>query len=384
MQMSYWAMVLHFYQPPTQDVMTTRTILESCYLPLLRMLSRKSGFGLTFNMSGSLLVQLKQLGTDEFFHLVRKLIDEKKVEIVTSVMYHPLMPLTPKDVLIRQIEKNNQTLKNLLGVEKIEGFFPPELAVNTASLDLVNQSYIIIDETALKTKSNLQQSLVKYRKKYLLINNRQVCELMRSYPKKLSAKLVLEAQKNREEEGLIVIANDAELFGHHYSERLEVLVDLLDRKDITFIKTSEAVAQFGDHAISISGIKDSTWQDGQSFDLWTKNPLQKNYLKLLKATYELTSGSSDAAALDFFDQGNSSCYLYWLSNWPWWHPDLVESGAIQLIRTIRGLSIAKEDKIRLEKMYHSFLQRLWLYHWSGTVESKYKERDEELFAIRNK
>ncbi len=179
--MSYWSILLHFYQPPTQELKTTKMILESCYLPLLRMLSKKSGFGLTFNISGSLLVQLKQLGTDEFFDLVKKLIIEEKVEIVTSAMYHPLIPLTPKDVIFREIEKNNLTLNNLLGVKELEGFFPPELAIDTANLDLISQKYIIIDETALKKKSNIQQPLVKYRKKYLLINNRQVCELIRAY-----------------------------------------------------------------------------------------------------------------------------------------------------------------------------------------------------------
>src|SRR5258708_37058336 len=102
--MKYWSIVLHFYQPPTQELNITKMILDSCYLPLLRMLSEKSGFGLTCNISGTLLVQLQQLGAEEFFDLVKKLIDEKKVEMTTSVMYHPLIPLTPQDVLIRQIQ----------------------------------------------------------------------------------------------------------------------------------------------------------------------------------------------------------------------------------------------------------------------------------------
>src|SRR3989338_7396801 len=102
--MKYWSMVLHFYQPPTQELKITKSVLESCYLPLLRMLSEKSGFGLTLNISGSLILQLKRLGADEFFDLIKKLISSGKVEIVNSVMYHPLMPITPKDILIRQIK----------------------------------------------------------------------------------------------------------------------------------------------------------------------------------------------------------------------------------------------------------------------------------------
>ena len=103
---------MHFYQPPTQELKITKSVLENCYLPLLRMLSAKSGFGLTLNISGSLMIQLKKSGANEFFDLIKQLIADGKIEMVNSAMYHPLMPITPKDVLERQIVKNSQTLKD--------------------------------------------------------------------------------------------------------------------------------------------------------------------------------------------------------------------------------------------------------------------------------
>lgn len=376
-------MVLHFYQPPTQEPGITKTVLESCYLPLLRILSEKSGFGLTLNISGSLILQLKQLGADEFFDLVRKLIYEEKIEITSSAMHHPLIPIIPKPVVIRQIEKNSQILKSSLGVEKTEGFFPPELAVDNSSLNLINSNYILVDETALGPHRR-QDSIVKYGK-YLLINNRQVCELIRAYPRQLFVETVANlVQNNGDKAGLIVTVNDAELFGHHYSERLQVLADLLDARDIKFIKAAEAVARFGTHATTVSDVKASTWGACQGFSLWNKNVLQKKYLRLLKAAYELTSVGLDATAGDLFDQGTSSCYLYWLSNWPWWHPGLVEEGATQLIRCVRSLPVSGKEKIRVEEMYHDFLKKMWQYHWSGMVEAKYKEYDEKLLATRSK
>ena len=399
MQKKYWSMVLHFYQPPTQEQEITKTVLESCYLPLLRTLSEKSGFGLTLSISGSLILQLKQLGADEFFDLVRKLIGEEKIEIVNSAMYHPLIPITPKPVVIRQIKKNSQTLKSLLGVEATNGFFPPELAVDNDSLDLINKfvagainsNYILVDETALKTKFKIQDSIVKYGGKYLLrsnfllINNRQVCELIRAYPKRLFAETVVNlVQSSSDKAGLIVTANDAELFGHHYSERLQVLADLLDAREIKFIKATEAVTRFGNQATAVSDVKASTWEICQGFSFWNKNALQKKYLQLLKTVYELTSVGPDVAAEDFFDQGNSSCYLFWLSNWPWWQPGLVEEGATQLIKCVRSLPVSKEEKIKIEEMYYDFLKEMWQYHWSGMVEAKYKEYDEKLLVTKNK
>lgn len=378
-------MVLHFYQPPTQELGITKAVLESCYMPLLRTLSEKSGFGLTLNISGSLVLQLRQFGVDEFFDLVRKLIGEGKVEIVNSVMYHPLIPITPKDVVARQIGKNSQTLKSSLGVEVTDGFFPPELAVDNESLDLINSNYMLVDKSALKTKFKIQDSIVKYGEKYLLINNRQVCELMRSYPKRLFVETVVNlVQKNSDEEGLVVTANDAELFGHHYSERLQVLADLLDAREIKFIKAFEAIVRLGSRATVVSDVKASSWQDCQGFSLWNKSALQKKYLKLLKVVYALTSGSLNGTAEDFFDQGTSSCYLYWLSNWPWWHPDLVEKGATQLIKCVRSSPVSGEEKIRAEEMYYDFLKEMWQYHWSGMVEAKYKEFDGKPLATGDK
>ena len=359
-------MALHFYQPPTQDPRVTKSILESCYLPLLRTLSKKSGFGLTLNISGSLLLQLKDLKANEFFELTKSLIRDEKVEIVNSVIYHPLIPLTPNNVVLRQIKKNAQTLKSLLGVETTNGFFPPELAVDKNTLNLLDSAYVFIDESAME-----KFPLAKYDSKYLLVNNHDVCDLLRAYPKELHADTVVNLiNKNCREENLIVTVNDAELFGHHYSERLQVLSDLLDSDEIKFITASEAIIRFGNQAPTVSSILPSTWQDCKNFDLWNKNILQKKYLKLLKLVYKSISNNQDAEIQDLFDQGTSSCYLYWLSNWPWWHPALVQKGAECLIKSTKNTAALK--------IYKSFLDEMWVYHKSGKVESKYKEYDEKI------
>lgn len=372
--MKYWAMLLHFYQPPTQELKITKSVLETCYLPLLRMLSEKSGFGLTLNISGSLIVQLKKSGANEFFDLIKKLITEGKIEMVNSVMYHPLMPITPKDILERQIIKNSRMLKDLFGVESAAGFFPPELAVNAESLGIVKSKYIFADENAPQPKSDKPASIVKYDGKLLLINNRQIGEMFRSYPRKLSGETVVDlVHKISGENELMVTANDAELFGHHYVERMQVLADLLNSDKIKFIKATEAITKYGDKAQTISGINDSTWQDCQNFDLWNKNILQEEYLELLKTVYELTKGYLEGVAEDLMDQAYSSCYLYWLSNWPWWHPDLVGTGARNLIKCVRMSNIDNQKKSKAEEAYHVFLNKMWQYHWSGKVEVKYKE-----------
>lgn len=363
-------MVLHFYQPPTQEIGITKSILDACYLPLLRLLSRKSNFGLTLNLSGSLLFQLQQLEANEFFDLVRQLISDQKIELLNSVVYHPLIPLTPPDVVTRQIHKTQHLLQDLFGVEKINGFFPPELAIDSAGLDLIDSQYIVVDQTAIDS----QASIAKLRQKYLLVNNRPVCELLRSYPRQLTSDIITNLVfQNCPENKLIITANDAELFGHHYIERLQVLTDLLDRQDFKFITASKAVSQFGHDAVDINIVKPSTWQNCQEFSLWNKNELQAAYLNLVKTGHDLLGANIDEKTADSLDRSYSSCYLYWLSNWPWWHPDIVQDGANSLITSVRMAKISPDNKIRMEADYHSFLSRMWQYQWSGQVEKNYQK-----------
>lgn len=325
--MKYWSLSLHFYQPPTQEDEITWNILIFCYLPLLRMLDSKSGYGITVNINACLVDQIRKLGSPEFFELIDRLARDGKVEFLNSARYHPLLPLIPAEVLLRQIQTDF----------KSPGFFPSELAINQSVLDLLPYKYVLIDETSLGEYS----PLVRHQDKYLLVNKRNVCELLRGYQGQLKAESVADLLS----EGLNVTVNDAELFGHHYTERLEVLANLLDRTDIKFLTASQAIAQFGSQAPEVTSIKPSTWQNCKAFALWDKNDLQKEYLKLLELNSDV-------------DVAFSSCYLYWLSNWPWWHPGLVERG-------VNSMPKSPQTK--------AFLDLMWTYHTSGKVEDNYQK-----------
>lgn len=321
-------------------------------------------------------MQLHRMGAIEFFESVKQLIQDGKVEMVTSPMYHPLIPLTPKDVVARQIANNNTLLKRLLGVSEPHGFFSPELAISRERLDLIHEQYAYADEHLLGPEQ-AYVPIAKHGETYLLVNNRDVSSLLRSYPGQLSARITLDlVQKRIDEGGLIVTGNDAELFGHHYSERLRALSDLLDSKEIVWINASEAIARFRGEATLASTIVDSTWQDCERFSLWNKNALQQEYLSFQNTVYELTTGHVESTAEDFLDQGYSSCYLYWLSHWPWWHPGLVENGAENLIRAVRIAKIEYSKKAQAETLYHDFLHHMWQYQWSGHVEEQYQQYNE--------
>lgn len=322
--MKYWTILLHFYQPPTQDDTITWNIMAFCYLPLLRMLNSKSGFGLTLNITGCLHDQLKKMNATEFFELIEKLEFDGKIELVNSAKDHPIMPLFSNEVLSRQISTG------------APAFFPPELAIDTKTLDFIPNKYVFVDETSVGAK----MPVAKYKDKILLVNNREVCNLFRSYQGNLEANQVIELLGNE----LTVSANDVELFGHHYVERLKVLTDLLDNPNLKFLTASQTIETFGSNIPEVTNINPSTWQDCKEFALWNKNDLQQKYLKLLE--------TCDV------DQAFSSCYLYWLSNWPWWHAGLVEKGVKSMVQT---------------PATEKFLVDLWAYHNSGQVDQNYQK-----------
>jgi hypothetical protein len=100
------------------------------------------------------------------------------------------------------------------------------------------------------------------------------------------------------------------------------------------------------------------------------------YLKI-EQLGNLMKESDREVAREHLDEGWASCHLYWLSNHPWWHPELVERGANNLIRCFRMLPVTYEEKAEAEKNHHEFLEKMWLYHWSGEVEKNYKLYDVE-------
>ena len=371
----------------------TKTVLYSCYLPLLKMLERHGEAKITLNLTGSLLLQLSKLGAGEFFWGMRRLMDRGQIELVNCPVHHPVVPITPGRVVLRQLVKNTKVMKETLGVELAEGagIFLPELAVNEEAIKTlsnldVKPKYVVVDETAV---GGGYRPVVRWQGITLIVNRREVCEVIRSYPTRLKAdRLVAWVKDQMGVNDTWVVVNDAELYGHHYEERGELLDGLLGGGEFEFIGLSETVG--GVEAEKIDRVKPSTWQSGESgagaFDLWADedNPLQQKYLDLGRWAAEAFERAGDKlegrmkeAAQEHLDQGWSSCNLYWLSNTPWWHPDLVERGANNLIRCIRTLPLPFEEKAAAEEKYHALLRDVWQYHWSGEVEKKYAQYNQE-------
>lgn len=379
--MVQFALVLHFYQPPTQSLNLTEEILRSCYLPLCNLLLAKENARVSLDFSGSLLLQIQRIPEHELSLKIRQLSETGRVDFLNSPIYHPISPLTPLDVLARQLLENKKVLENFCNVTKFAGIFPPELAIDQKTYDLFRQTekFVLVDETSGPGLSN----------------NRQLTEIIRSYPTELSASKFTDYVSQSlvpSPSSPLVCATDAEIFGHHYSERINFLKDLFDQKQFEFVKLSE-IAASPQSLEPRTSIKASSWQtsaedlkNNNPYSYWKSatNSLQQRYYELANLAYQAISkvdGELKAShvlhsAQTHYDQGISSCHPYWLSNLPWWHPDMVEKGAQQLIKAIRTVPIANQEKHQAETFYHQFLMDLWHHQWSGEVEKKYREFDQ--------
>lgn len=406
--MKHWSLFLHFYQPTSQDLRITNHVLKACYLPVLNLLLDHPESRFSFNINSSLLLQLKELGKTEFFEKISTLVQRGQIELFNSPVHHPLAPLVSRETLQRQLDQDQEISQLFLGTTTTQGIFFPELAITPELLDFASDAYRIclIDESSVNLDfdhhSLPQQPAYKYKNIFLPVASRALGEALRSFPQWINPeKIVSFVEDKTRDQNIAISANDVELFGHHYEERIYVLKDLLENKSIQFIRLTEVAEQLQGKKIGLNEFYPSSWQttktelrDQQPFAKWLKkeNPLQKKYYELLSLAQDSLSTIEKPAddvglvynsAENHYDSGTASCYLYWLSNEPWWHPDLVEIGLQHLIKTIRTLPLSNKDKLHAESLYSSMIREMWQYHWSEKVTEnfrRYKKQRQILLA----
>lgn len=117
------ALLLHLYQPPTQDAETLALVDRECYAPLARALA-STGAGVTLNINLSLTRRLSESAPGT----LETLAGARGFELCTSGAYHPILPLVPPSEAEREIGLNTEGNASFLPGREIRGVFPPEMA----------------------------------------------------------------------------------------------------------------------------------------------------------------------------------------------------------------------------------------------------------------
>ena len=176
----YHALGLHMHQPLGNLVQLhnsgqsweARQILW-CYDRPTRMLEGCGDVArLHMSFSGTLLKQLEDPGVRQTFGDVVNIQDflnryrHSNIEFIGSGLYHPVYPLIPAADWDSQTEWWLGLGRHLLGRERFEGFWPPEMGFCMEMIPMLKRHgyrYVLVDSIFIKPKREMRWEELRYR-----------------------------------------------------------------------------------------------------------------------------------------------------------------------------------------------------------------------------
>lgn len=374
-----WVNFLHIYQPPWQQAGVIQQVASESYEYLLTLLEKHKDFRATINITGNLIEQLDNQRPD-LLPRIKKLVSRGKIELTGSAKYHALLPLIPKDEIIRQIKLNKEVLSKYFPKTKINGFYLPEMSYSNDVAKIIKSlgyKWIILDPINYKgtVDNDLLYKIDKIGLK-VIFRNRQISK---AYP----AEEIYNKLKNIEVDETIITATDGEMYGH-FHEDWQGHIEKVSRDKRVPILT---VSQYLDSLKKLKSIKlrSASWESTEAeiknkipYILWNdpKNKIHKLLWEFVDSSYKLLKkykkDQNYKWARNHLDRGLSSCTFWWASaKQPsifsplTWNPDMIDNGSEELIKVSRSLSSASRiEKIEMEKLYVNIKKTTWVKHWA--------------------
>jgi predicted glycosyl hydrolase (DUF1957 family) len=354
----YWSNFLHVYQPPTQTEAIVRKVTDESYRTLVRVLREAPRAKITLNISAVLTEHLVRYGLNDVIRDLGELAERGQVEFTGSAMYHPILPLIPKEEVIRQIKLNTDVNRRYFGeIYKPTGFFPPEMCYSYEVAQTVAElgfRWIIVDEVSFNGKVGS----VKYDRLYKIEGLGDFMVFFKERPFSAgityggyrSGEPFLTALGGRlEEHSYLLTGTDGEVYGHHRPGQEHLLRDVFGRGAPKTCTISELIQDFVQvdsvHPLPSSW---STWEDemaqGIPYPQWQypRHRLHKLQWQLtdfviraVKSAPAKSPGFPEARQL--LDEGLHSCQYWWASCRPWWSVEMIEWGAQRLYQAVKVL-----------------------------------------------
>ncbi len=377
-----WINFLHLYQPPHQNGFVFGKVVDESYRRIVRILNLYGDVNFTLNVSGSLLEQLEFYQKIDVIEGLKKAYSKGKIELVSSAMFHPILPLLNKKEIKRQIELNNEILKKYFGEDfELKGFYLPEMCYSLEAAEVVKEmgfEWIILDEIS----RNGKLGSVDFEKVYE-IENLGLKVIFRN--RKISNSFVpqkINEISDDEKDKVIITATDGELYGHHHWDLERHLEENFANKNIKRLKISDYIGQF--ETFEKINPVNSCWESSEEdlknnipYSFWSdsENKLHQLLWNLayfsIKIIEENQSDINYEIARSLVDRGLTSCTFWSASekkSFIWrdvvWNPDMIESGALNLVRAVRSLEkLDVEKRTKVEKMFLDIIENIWNSHW---------------------
>lgn len=392
----YWANFLHIYQPPTQTEQIVRKVTNECYRTLARLLNAAPQAKITLNINAVLTQQLDRYDLGDVILSLKDLAERGQIEFTGSAIYHPILPLIPRDEVIRQIEVNTQVNRRYFGdVYCPKGFFLPEMCYSLQVARTVWElgfRWIIVDEIAYDGKIGSVRDDAVYEVEeahgLMVFFKERPFTAGITYGKCPSSAPFLEALGDRlKRNGYLLTGTDGEVYGHHRPGQEKLLAEVWAQGQPPTCTVSELLQLFPRrekaHPLPSSW---STWADEMSrgipYPQWDyaghelhdlQWQLTHLALELVKSVPRDTPGFAEARQL--LDEGLHSCQFWWASCRPWWDAEMVGRGAKKLFDAISRVKDAlPTDRLRhAESLLDSILSTARLWQETGEARRRKEE-----------
>jgi len=379
----FWINFLHFYQPLNIESTKIKEATEKCYQRVIRGLEENKTIKFTLNISGCLLIRLEEGGYFELLKKTKTLINEGRIELVGSNAYHTILPLTPKEEIIRSVKENEAIIKKFFGNIKLKGFYFPEMAINQETIKTIKElgyEWTILDPISTSEKihpENIYQD--KYSELKIIFRNHR---FSRTYAPDLLQNLPKDFKQT------IITATDGELYGLRHEDPTGEFENILKKPNLRTMTISEYLNKQATKPINI---RPSSWESTERelkrnlpYVLWY-NPKNEIHLKLWALTgliyYAYKNYQNDKEIYWMrwhMVRGIASCTYWWASGKNFkehfgpiaWGPDDILRGANELIRAIRCIHNKKSIKLKLkaEKIYNELCGIIWNTHWKKQIQ----------------
>jgi len=378
---SYWAPLLHAYQPPTQELKILEKIDKECYKPLFSLIGEYENAKFCVSINGVLIELFYEFGLSDTMELLKNLVSESKIEIVGTAKYHPILPLIPEKEVHHQIQMNEEVNRREFGRWERKGFFPPEMAISGAVAKYIQKlgyKWVIISGIACpedwaydiiyKSPNGLQlffrDDILSNKIAFKSIKPK---EFIKTISQLFQPEKNIKLKSTKEIDTYVITGMDAETFGHHiknYEKTFlkKVLDQIYGNNHIKMLFISELDQYFPINDKKIIPRESSwstTYEDikaGIPYPLWKHpdNSVHKYYWKLMKSLNNLmTLADKIDLTLDwevekyyttaryFYDRGIYSCPMWWSNPQSGiWSPNLIYRGIELLMRASLNAQMA--------------------------------------------
>ena len=341
--------LLHFFQPWWQFPDVLARINEECYRPVFELVEKSAGnFVFTANVHATLLDYWARHDRETLGRL-RSAVALGKIELMGGAGEHPILPLIPRREAIRQIARDaGAKLAHDVQINS-RGFFFPEMAHSSEVLELARElgyGWTVLQDNSLPFSPPFNY-ITEARGMNVFLRSahwsRYIWDAhLGFYDVTRKMQYELPNWVGREK-AYIVMAMDAETFGHHATS------DLLNRflsPALTVWGGDGTLTPFGTllkmfPSRPVADLRPGSWSTteediaaGNPYPLWRSpgNALHTLYYELLEVAFGCPE--VQALATERLQMANS-CHTWWVSDTRY-RPDFFMFGVERAMRVIRG------------------------------------------------